>query len=1005
MKERISSLIMCLMMAIAVHAQSLVMDSYVPTDPQVWSFIKYSGQTPDLYTGTVRAEIPIYTYKDPDFEIPIVLSYASNGYLPNIQANFVGLGWTLIAGGTITRTVNNIKDEGFTQNPNSQNLKGFYHFSKLNTDPDVSDLTPAYDAPFGYFLNNQRYESEPDIFYFSAPGHFGKFMIKEVGGNVIVFDSNNPYGEYAVDLDEISNSVFASKITITSGDGYRYVFGGISQADYYINNQVIDESDGSHSSETHDSKSDSWPLSRIIAPNGRQIVYNYSVDLVSITDQSCHPYASKTYLANRMFDDAGNLSSSSYIYTDYYSFGRILRTVPVARLSSITVMDNDGSTVCCRIEFSYDTRLKEQTNNAIQLNNPGRLSSIKVKDPENNTILSSNLSYRYTGTDNNPGNRVLLLKEVLISGTGKYTMEYYGQDNAFPKHGCSSMDHWGFWNNSTPSYDASILLPNVNVDPITNEETILSTNRNPNYSVAINGMLEKLTYPTGGWTSYEYEANKYRHKIVKDGTVLSQGKPVLETEQTDIMAGGLRLRRAIDYINSNISFIKEYAYDDNNGGSSGILYKTPRYNYTYFLNFNYPAIHQLYWSESRTDYPAYMLDQNFIGYTQISECYPDASRDVTYYSGYQEIEDVTEYDSTVWNIAFTYYGNGVAGASPNYIYQFFRDAQSLSRCRGKVVQRNTYDGENNLISKTTFQYSLNEAKSKKISCIKTDIDSIYVYNNYVGNYPLISETKTLYSSSGEQPVVTTTTYTYNSLGQLKKRSLTTADNATYDENYIYVKDLSGIPRSVAQDTMIRRNILSPFIYKTLSVTRPGLTGARLIEGTKQDHSLYVVAGRQLPVVTKVSSAVVLPTYTYTSPYALTWNPTFTVTDVNYYGRPMEVKDANGIYTTLFWGYGGMYPVAKLENCRVSQASAAAHAPLSRFSFGWSGMSDSEAATFRSIPGTLLTHWKYQPLIGVTEVTDPSGRKTSYIYNNHGHLTRTTGPDGNKIVEYDYSVDR
>lgn len=120
---------------------------------------------------------------------------------------------------------------------------------------------------------------------------------------------------------------------------------------------------------------------------------------------------------------------------------------------------------------------------------------------------------------------------------------------------------------------------------------------------------------------------------------------------------------------------------------------------------------------------------------------------------------------------------------------------------------------------------------------------------------------------------------------------------------------------------------------------------------------------------------------------------------------MEVKDANGIYTTLFWGYGGMYPVAKLENCRVSQASAAAHAPLSRFSFGWSGMSDSEAATFRSIPGTLLTHWKYQPLIGVTEVTDPSGRKTSYIYNNHGHLTRTTGPDGNKIVEYDYSVDR
>ena len=41
----------------------------VISSPQVWSFMKYGNMSSvDMYTGTVATSIPIYTYKDNDFQ-------------------------------------------------------------------------------------------------------------------------------------------------------------------------------------------------------------------------------------------------------------------------------------------------------------------------------------------------------------------------------------------------------------------------------------------------------------------------------------------------------------------------------------------------------------------------------------------------------------------------------------------------------------------------------------------------------------------------------------------------------------------------------------------------------------------------------------------------------------------------------------------------------------------------------------------------------------------------
>ena len=109
------TLLLSLVMAFVSYAQDpeniKQYEDRLQVSPQVWQFATYGSKEQQLYTGTVSVDIPIYTYQDPDFEIPIALSYASNGYKPNQQAGTSGLSWALKAGGYITRRVVGLRDD------------------------------------------------------------------------------------------------------------------------------------------------------------------------------------------------------------------------------------------------------------------------------------------------------------------------------------------------------------------------------------------------------------------------------------------------------------------------------------------------------------------------------------------------------------------------------------------------------------------------------------------------------------------------------------------------------------------------------------------------------------------------------------------------------------------------------------------------------------------------------------------------------------------------------
>ncbi|HEY4654092.1 MAG TPA: hypothetical protein VIH22_06240, partial [Cyclobacteriaceae bacterium] len=77
----------------------------IPPSPDAASLGKYGGTPVGLHTGIPNISIPLYTIKTSRLEVPISISYHAGGVKVSEIASWIGLGWSLQAGGVITRSV------------------------------------------------------------------------------------------------------------------------------------------------------------------------------------------------------------------------------------------------------------------------------------------------------------------------------------------------------------------------------------------------------------------------------------------------------------------------------------------------------------------------------------------------------------------------------------------------------------------------------------------------------------------------------------------------------------------------------------------------------------------------------------------------------------------------------------------------------------------------------------------------------------------------------------
>lgn len=301
--------ILLLSFTVKIFAQPEVLEGSVKS-PGLADMIRYGKTSVSMYSGRLDLQIPLTVVEDKDFSFPISLSYNSSGFMPAKNDGLVGLNWSLSCGGFIRREVKGIPDDKpIYYNSEGPTEYGFMYFLKNKNKlihKNVVENPDSYMAEGDFFTigedwtrmkinsfeNNLRdkldvLDASSDIYHFSFGDHSGKFTIKFDGSvNVISNDGR----KYDIDLSDYSYATFngeskASKIVITTDDGYKYIFGGTYDAmEYSLQWQHAKPNAGGGNWDGFYNlmKSgyfyitiSSFNISQIIAPSGRTLDIEY----------------------------------------------------------------------------------------------------------------------------------------------------------------------------------------------------------------------------------------------------------------------------------------------------------------------------------------------------------------------------------------------------------------------------------------------------------------------------------------------------------------------------------------------------------------------------------------------------------------------------------------------------------------------------------------------------------------------------------------------------------
>lgn len=985
------------------HAQSTFKfyDDISLPQTDAWNFVRQGEVSPSMYTGTINLSVPIYEYKDKDFTIPIAATYSSNGNTPNQLPGVLGPGWNLAIGGCITIETNGIPDYG----ENQKHIPGFFAVHDTSEvrghHPDtwwrfmfsLLDNGSGSGAPEIVIcpgtkpttLHTGEMDAQPDIFHFTLPGHSGSFHL-DFGKKITVFSTSSYRHNYKV---EIESQPFSAPpygftriktITITTGDGYRYIFDGRPQNPYVDLTKTGERN--------FMDLITAWHLTRIEAPNGRTATFNYETHQRTI------------------YTPRNSTSSSSVSDEQFYFYHPVMQcstasgredgeeTHPtVSRTSFLSSISfSDGS----HIDFAYDSSTTTSTFKGDQYKqshnstpkeylNTIRLKSITFyKGGNPNSVASATFIHER----NTNGGKTNYLRSITVQGTGTYSFDYNGWNDSskpYPYHATFAVDHWGYYNGKNGPF-----YPHSSVNISTQKETITGDSRNPDNAYSRLGMIEKITYPTGGYTTFEYEPHVYSAAVSRDYNATEENSfsPRLVLAYGE--AGGMRIKKISSFLsNGTPSGEKHYTYEDVSGNSSGILAWTPRYK----VSFVCKATDNI--SESSSYASSSLQDYGFadMEYRYVTEHLSDGTRTLNIFTssadgkGFRDVLAIGASGSVpekallnnLTTVVNWQMGPDYSLGNPS-IHRAVAPLTSFQSQRGLLKEKRTFKNDTTLsasaIERTSFL--LDSTAYTELPCYLVRRFSTYMI--FAGKHLPKTTESIIRTDDQTKEKKSRKSLTYNAYAETTRISELSEEGDSLITEYTHLRDLpeSQIENNIVYRTMLRKNILSLPLDEMIYRKKAGESQGTLISGRRCTYNIFRFAQDTLILPTMVESYDLM---------TQAWKKEAEILSYDSFGNITQLKDNSGNTVSYLWSSDGQYLILQAKGLTLAQIQQ--HVTNSVNISAATGIPDSQETSLRNaFKDAEITTIKYLCGVGPQRIRDAAGNTTEYTYTRWGKLKQT-----------------
>ena len=500
------------------------MPPIVPASPEAKGMGKFGDVPVGAYTGTPDISIPIYTVKSGKLSLPITLSYHATGIEVAQEATWVGLGWNLIAGGTISyipvgeddrsgTTIspydfrNLIKFLGSASAPSVGNEDGCVGF---NCTSPISDAIWVKTAMLPALLSGRQ---QQDVY----SANFANYSFKFIKNPIYGLSDNNLYPFLPADEYVFMGQKNKCKIEAFA---MTYSYNGLPVIDngfiFKGEDGTIFRFEGVETSST--SKALSWVLTQITSPVGDVITLKYKkvqmTNLPALSEQ--YMLKNGSGIANR------TLSENIQRFVPYLETIETNNELIVfesdntrndiiyggCRLNKITIKDKINQTDKFSYRFSYDYFTGVNvggdylSEDDFYKSNPTYNESVKKNRLKLNSVIESS-----NNSDND-----------------QYVFSYYG--SALPYKTSFAMDHWGYYNGQENGSQIILnkyhtIIPNalplvlgnpLNYGGIDNRFYSLHgaiRGASKDSTIYTAGMLKSIQYPTKGKTVFTYEPHDF----------------------------------------------------------------------------------------------------------------------------------------------------------------------------------------------------------------------------------------------------------------------------------------------------------------------------------------------------------------------------------------------------------------------------------------------------------------------------------------------------------------